>query len=216
MQLARHAAVCNEDNQRLTRNCLENVNLSNRYGNTNKRFSKSYLNSNRYGTDTPERLGQANTASNSQSQQPPVHSATNRTGPKTREFEEARTDKILADNIIKPAQTEWASPILFAPVEDGTLHFCVAFWKLNAVTKRDSHPIAQMDEYIDSIGEDTIFSTQDISSGYWQIEIDEADRNKTAFISHRGLHKFIRMLFGLRNTPGTFQGTMDGTLSTVK
>lgn len=73
-----------------------------------------------------------------------------------------------------------------------------------------------MDERIDSLGEATVFSTLDANGSYWQIEIEKSDRDKTAFTSPHGLYRFIRMPFGLRNAPGTFQRTMDVILSTVK
>ena len=44
-----------------------------------------------------------------------------------------------------------------------------------------------------------------MTSGYWQIEIDEKDRHKTAFITINGLFEHKRMAFGLCNAPATFQ-----------
>lgn len=123
---------------------------------------------------------------------------------------------MLDENIIKPAQTEWASPIVFAPKEDENLRFCHDYRKLNAVTKQNAYLIPRLDKCIDSLGEASFFSTLDANSGCWQTEIDEADRNKTAFTSHHEIYRFIRMPFRLRNAPGTFQRTMDFILSTVK
>lgn len=88
--------------------------------------------------------------------------------------------------------------------------------KLNAVTKPDSYQKLRMDKCIESVGEAAIFSAMDANSGYWQVEIGEADRDKTAFTSHQGLCRFIRMSLGLRNALGTFQHKMDVILSTVR
>lgn len=63
------------------------------------------------------------------------------------------------------------------------------------------------DESIESFGEATVFPRLDANCRYWQIEIDKADKDKTAFTSHHGLAHLIRMIFGLHNTPGTFQCT---------
>lgn len=76
---------------------------------------------------------------------PPVPSAPYRAGPKARELEKTEINKVLAENIIEPAQTEWASPIVFAPKEDGTVRFCVDYRKVNEITKQDSYPIPRMD-----------------------------------------------------------------------
>ena len=62
------------------------------------------------------------------------------------------------------------------------------------------------------IGGSQIFSTLDLKSGYWQIEMDEQSIPKTAFRCHRGLFKFLRLPFGLRNGPAAFQRIMDTVL----
>lgn len=72
-----------------------------------------------------------------------------------------------------------------------------------------------MDKCIDSLGKATVFSTFDANNWYWQVEIDEKQRDKTAFTTQHGLYRFIRMSFVFRNAPGTFQRKMDGILSSV-
>ena len=73
-----------------------------------------------------------------------------------------------------------------------------------------------MDECIDSLGDAQVFSTLDCNAGYWQIEIEEEDKDKTAFVTHHELFRFKRMSFGLRNAPSTFQRTIDIILATAK
>lgn len=72
--------------------------------------------------------------------------------------------------------------------KDGTLRLCLDYRKLNALTKCDSHSIPRNEKCIDSLGDATVFSTLDANSGYWQVEIEESDRDKTAFTSHHGLY----------------------------
>lgn len=61
-----------------------------------------------------------------------------------------------------------------------------------------------------------MFATLDANSPYWYIEIEEADMEKTSYTSRHGLHKFLRISFGLRNAPAKFQRAMDILLCLVK
>lgn len=73
-----------------------------------------------------------------------------------------------------------------------------------------------MDKCIDLLGKETVFTTFDCNSGYWQIYLDEQDRYKIDFCSHSVLYRFTSMPFGLRNAPSTFQRSADVILSNFK
>ena len=146
----------------------------------------------------------------------PIYQAPYRAGPSAREKEKTEIDRMLRAGVIEPATAEWACPVVFVPKKDGTMRFCVDYRRLNAVTVRDSYPLPRMDECIDSLGDATVFTTLDCNSGYWQVEVAEEDRDKTTFASHCGLYRFIRMPFGLKNAPATFQRAVDIILSRVK
>ncbi|GFW51257.1 retrovirus-related Pol polyprotein from transposon 17.6 [Trichonephila clavipes] len=60
------------------------------------------------------------------------------------------------------------------------------------------------------------FSSMDLRSGYWQIEIDEADREKDGIYYPEGLYEFKVMPFGLCNAPATFERMMDNLLRHFK
>ena len=114
---------------------------------------------------------------------------------------------MLKVGVIEHSTSEWAAPVLFSPNKDVTLRFCIDDRLLNALNLRESYPIHRIDKYIDSLGEATVFSILDCNSGYRQIEIDEAEKEKTTFVTHQGLFQFARMPCGLRKIPAIFQST---------
>ncbi len=76
-----------------------------------------------------------------------------------------------------------------------------------------SYPMPNAEALIDDLEHTEIFSTLDMLSGFYQIAMDPADRDKTAFITKQGLYRFTRMLFGFKNAPATFQSLMETVLA---
>ena len=121
--------------------------------------------------------------------------------------------QMLSRNIIEPAQGPWSSPVILVKKKDGSTRFCVDFRKVNQVTKKDAQPLPRIDDTLDTLGKAQWFSTLDLASGYWQVEVEPADREKTAFATAHGLYQFRVMPFGLCNAPGTFQRLMEHVLA---
>lgn len=98
--------------------------------------------------------------------------------------------------------------------------YTIDYRKLNSITIKEVYLIPRMDEFVYMLSEAKIFSTLDCNFGYWQIPIDEQDRDKTKFVSHQDLFRFacmpFRMPFRLTNSAGTFQRAIDIILSPVR
>ena len=119
------------------------------------------------------------------------------------------------EGVIEPSNSPWASPIVLVRKKDGGLRICVDYRSLNAVTKADRFPLPRIADLLDQLGSSRFFTTLDLASGFWQVKIDDESREKTAFITHRGLFEFHVMPFGLTNAPAIFQRLMQRVLEGV-
>ncbi|GBM48169.1 Retrovirus-related Pol polyprotein from transposon 17.6 [Araneus ventricosus] len=119
---------------------------------------------------------------------------------------------MVENGIIEESSGPWASPLVLAKKKDGSTRFCVDYRKLNKITKKDSYPLTRIDDTLGALNGSQWFTTLDLKSGYWQVEIRPEHREKTAFTTGQGLWQFKVMPFGLCNAPGTFERVMETVL----
>ena len=80
---------------------------------------------------------------------------------------------------------------------DGSNGICMVCRWLNATTKLNAYPMLRTDEMLDNIGQSQYLTMLDLAKSYWQVPMEEADKEKTAFTSQLGLLHFIVMPFRL-------------------
>ena len=110
--------------------------------------------------------------------------------------------------IIEPANSRFNSPIFVVPKKDGTMRFVLDFRALNARSHDDRYTMKDVSECIGDIGRagSHIFSTLDLTAGFWQMPLDPKSRPYTAFtIPGLGQFQWTRGAMGLKGCPGSFQ-----------
>ncbi|GBN15424.1 Retrovirus-related Pol polyprotein from transposon 297 [Araneus ventricosus] len=133
--------------------------------------------------------------------------------PLAKKEEAERLVKEMVDNgIIEESSGPWASPIVLVKNKDGLTHFCVDCRKLNEITIKDIYPLPRIGDTLDALNGSQWFSTLDLKSGYWQVETQPQDKEKTAFTTGQGLWQFKVMPCGLCNAPATFERLMETVL----
>ncbi|GBO17651.1 Transposon Ty3-I Gag-Pol polyprotein [Araneus ventricosus] len=88
----------------------------------------------------------------------------------------------MVDNgIIEESSGPWASPIVPVKKKDESARLCVDYRKLNDITIKNSSPLPRIDDTLDALTGSQWFSTLDLKSGYWHVDIQPEDKEKTAF-----------------------------------
>lgn len=147
----------------------------------------------------------------------PVHKKSYRYPFCHREEVQRQVLKMLEQGIIRHSSSPWTSPIWIVPKKADASgkkkwRLVVDYRKLNEKTIDDRYPIPNISDILDKLGRCMYFTTLDLASGFHQIEISEEDVAKTAFSVENGHYEFLRMPFGLKNAPSTFQRVMDNVL----
>ena len=122
--------------------------------------------------------------------------------------------KLMLDaGVVRPSNSPWCNAVVLVRKKDRSLRFCIEFRRLNTLTIKDSHPLPHICETLESLARVDHYSTFDLNSGFWQVPMDDASKQCTAFtLGSMGLYEWESMPFGLCNGPPTFQRLMQNCL----
>lgn len=113
------------------------------------------------------------------------------------------------DIITKVEQpTKWVNPIVVVKKPNGDVRICLDSVKLNKSIQREHYPLKTVEKVAASLGDAKIFTTLDVTSGFYQIKLAEKSTWLTTFNTPFGRYKFERLPFGIVSAPEVFQRTM--------
>ena len=141
--------------------------------------------------------------------QPPIKQRAYRVPYSQKPIIKKHIEEMLDKGIIVPSKSPWSFPVVLVKKKSGETRFCVDYRKLNKITKKDCYPLPRIDEILDILHTKKYFSTLDLASGFWQIEVEPKDQEKTAFVVENDLFHFRKLPFGLCNSPSTFMRAMN-------
>lgn len=145
----------------------------------------------------------------------PIKQRFYRTSYQNQLFIKEEIQRLLKAGLIKPSSSQWTSPVVVVEKKNGKKRLCVDYRKLNNATKKDCYPLPRIDDMLETLSGAQWFTSLDLASGFWQVELDPKDSEKSTFITKFGTFEFKVMPFGLCNAPATFQRLMDTVLRDI-
>ncbi len=124
-------------------------------------------------------------------------------------------EELLDAGIIRESESSFSSPIVVVRKKNGDIRLCIDYRKLNTQTIKDAYALPNLEETFSALRGSKWFSVLDLKSGYYQIELEEKDKPKTAFVCPLGFWEFNRMPQGITNAPSTFQRLMEKCMGDI-
>ena len=130
---------------------------------------------------------------------PPIHQTMRHLPVALKDTVQKEVKMMLYEDVIWPSNSPWSSPLVMVRKKDNWC-FCVDYRKVNSVMHCDSYPLPRIDATLDTPSDCSLFTTLDLASDYWQVEVAEPYKEKIAFSTPQGHFEFNVMPFGLTNT----------------
>ena len=121
-------------------------------------------------------------------------------------------DKLLEAGVIRNSHSSWSAPIIVVSKGDGGKHLIIDHRALNKVTRKFVWPMPKVEDIFSQLNGAKYFSTLDLRAGYHHTRLTTDLIPKTAFTSQFGKYEYVKLPFGLAQTPAYFQELMTGVL----
>ena len=128
------------------------------------------------------------------------------------EFDKMIDDMLVAKKIQPTFTSPWASPLRLLRKKDKSLRVTVDYQHLNSVTEKIAYPFPYPEEIFSKLSKAKFFTTIDLTSGYYQVPLDQKCRSYTAFMCSKGTFEYLVMPMGITNATETFQMLMNQVL----
>jgi hypothetical protein len=129
------------------------------------------------------------------------------------EYCKKEIQELLDKGLIRKSKSPWSCSAFYvqknAEIERGAPRLVINYKPLNTALKWIRYPIPNKKDLLARVYNAKVFSKFDMKSGFWQIQIDEKDKYKTAFTVPFGHYEWNVMPFGLKNAPSEFQNIMN-------
>lgn len=128
---------------------------------------------------------------------------------------EDKLNSLLANDIIEPVEggCKWVSPLVTVVKDNGDLRLCVDMRRANAAILRERHLMPTIEDFLPRFTSAKFFSRLDIKEAFHQVELEEDSRYITTFITHMGLFRYKRLMYGIVIAPEIFQRILEQILS---
>ena len=121
------------------------------------------------------------------------------------------------EGVIAPSKSEWSAPILLVPKgSSGAYRLVTDYRALNKVLTKDAYPLPRIHDLLDNLKGARHFTVLDMKQSYYQFEIAEEDRHKTAFVCCFGLFEYLRMCMGMSRSTSCIQRVLETLFADMK
>lgn len=124
-----------------------------------------------------------------------VHQNPRRLAAEQRRVVQEIVDNWIAEGIVQPSNSDYASPIVLTKKKNGDPRLCVDYRMLNKKVIRDRYPLPLMEDQLDKLSEARVYCVLDLKDGFFHVSIDKGSRRYTSFVTPDGQFEFLKAPF---------------------